>query len=113
MDLKSMAATAERVVEEVMKVEPIAMTALSFIPQAKPIVAIVHPAVVAAAPFIENALNSLATGNNGDALTALIQLIQHVTPGQPNSNLLSASPGPIAGTSSGASSASASAQGSA
>lgn len=90
------AATAEKVVEGFMKVEPIVMTVSSFVPGAAPIMAFVHPAVVAAAPFIEQALNDLATGNNGNAFTAMIQLIQHLTAGQPNSPILS--PAPAAGS---------------
>ncbi|WP_407146222.1 hypothetical protein [Bradyrhizobium sp. ORS 86] len=89
MDLKSAAAEAEQVIENVMKVEPIVMTALSFVPGAAPVTAIVHPAVVMMAPFIENALKAVADGNNGDAFTALIQMIQHITPNQPNSPILS------------------------
>lgn len=88
VDVKSAAATAERVVESFMKVEPIIMTVSSFVPGAAPVMALVHPAVIAAAPFIEQALHQLAAGNNGNALTAFLQLIQHLTSGQPNAAIL-------------------------
>lgn len=89
MSLKDMAAQAETVFEGVMKIEPMVATMASmFVPQAKPVMATVHPMVVAAAPFIEQALHNLAQGNNGDAFAAFIQLLQHLTPGQPNSPIL-------------------------
>lgn len=87
------AKTAETVIEDIMKVEPtIASIAGMFVPGAAPIVAVVQPAIVAAAPFVENALNSLAAGNGGDALTAFIQLLQHLSPTQPNSPILTPAP---------------------
>jgi hypothetical protein len=87
--LQTFATTAEGVVEGIMKVEPtVATIASMFVPGAAPIVAMVQPEVMLAAPFIENALKSLAAGNNGDVLTAFIQLLQHITPGQPNASLL-------------------------
>lgn len=93
MSLKEVAAQAEQVFDAVMKVEPMVATMASmFIPQAKPVVATVHPMVVAAAPFIEQALHNLAQGNNGDAFSAFIQLLQHLTPGQPNSPILAPLP---------------------
>jgi hypothetical protein len=85
MDTKSAAASAEQVVEGVMKVEPVVATIASmFVPDAAPIVAVVQPAVLLAAPFVENALKALADGNGGDAMGAFIQLLQHLTPGHPN-----------------------------
>jgi len=60
-----------------------------FVPGAAPIVAIVQPEVMLAAPFIENALKAIAAGNNGDVMTSFIQLLQHMTPGQPNASALS------------------------
>lgn len=89
VDVKGIAQTAENLFEGFMKVEPFIMMASSFIPGAKPVMAVLHPAVVAAAPFIEKALDQLAAGNNGDALTAFIQLIQHITANQPNAQALS------------------------
>lgn len=88
-DVKTIAGEAESVVEGIMKVEPtVATIASMFVPGAAPIVAVVQPEVMLAAPFIENALKSLAAGNNGDVMTSFIQLLQHLTPGQPNSPVL-------------------------
>ena len=91
----SIAKTAETVVEDVLKVEPtVATIAGMFVPGAAPIVAVVQPAIMAAAPFIENALNELAAGNGGNALEAFIQLLQHISPNQPNSPILTPAPQP-------------------
>lgn len=87
--LSTIATTAEGVVESVMKVEPtIATFAGMFIPGAAPIIAAVQPEVMLAAPFVENALKALAAGNGGDVLGAFIQLLQHLTPNQPNAAIL-------------------------
>ena len=95
--LQTIAGTAEGVVEAVMKVEPtVATIASMFVPGAAPIIAMVQPEVMLAAPFIENALKSIAAGNNGDVMTSFIQLLQHLTPGQPNSGIL-ATPGQTTG----------------
>lgn len=95
-NLAGIAKTAETVIEDVLKVEPtIASIAGMFVPGAAPIVAVVQPAIVAAAPFVENALNALAAGNGGDAMTAFIQLLQHLTPGHPNAAALSPVPDPV------------------
>jgi hypothetical protein len=83
--VQSAAATAEKVIEGVMGVEPyVATIAGAAIPGAAPVVAMVQPMVVAAAPFVENALKSLAAGNGGDTLSAFVQLLQHLMPGMPN-----------------------------
>ena len=78
-----------------MKFEPFVMNAASFIPGAAPVTAIVSPVVAAMAPFIDNALAALIAGNNGDAFTAMIQMAQHLVPGQPNSSILAGGTGPI------------------
>jgi len=89
MDLANSAATAEKVVEGIMKVEPMVATGVGmFVPGAAPIIAVVQPAVAMAAPFVEQALTSLAKNNGGDAFAAFIALLQHLTPGQPNASIL-------------------------
>jgi hypothetical protein len=98
------AAGAEKVVEAAMRVEPMIATGVSmFVPGAAPIVAAVQPWVVFAAPYLERALTAVSTSNGGDALAAVIEVLQHITPGSPNSPALSP---PVPNT------ASASAQGS-
>lgn len=88
--LSSAATTAETVVTDIMKVEPtVATIAGMFIPGAAPIVAMVQPAVLAAAPFVEKALNDLANGNNGDLMESFIQLLQHLSPSFASSPILS------------------------
>lgn len=89
-DIKTVATEADTVIKEAMKFEPFLATAAAFIPGAQPVIAVVAPAVAAAAPFVEKALEAIAAGNNGDALGSFIELLQHLTPGQPNSSILSA-----------------------
>jgi hypothetical protein len=92
MDIASAAGTAETAVEAVMKVEPMIATGISMlVPGAAPIVATVQPFVVMAAPFLERALTSIAAKNGGDAFGALLDLLNHISPGRPNSAVLSAS----------------------
>lgn len=87
--ISSIASTAEGVIENVMKVEPtVATIASMFVPGAAPIIAAIQPEVLLAAPFVENALKAISAGNGGDMMTAFIQLLQHLTPGQPNSPIL-------------------------
>ncbi len=89
-DLKTIGAETEKVVEGVMKVEPTISTIVGmFVPGAAPVMAVVQPAVLAAAPFVEKALNDLAAGNNGDLMEAFIQLLQHLSPSHSNSPIIS------------------------
>ena len=80
-DLKTIAGTAETVVEDVMKFEP-------FVAPLIPGEAAFQPFVMMAAPFVENALKALSTGNNGDLMSSFIQLLQHLMPGHPNAAIL-------------------------
>lgn len=97
VDVKTIAGEAEKVVEAIVKVEPIVSTMATFIPGAAPIMAVVHPAVVMLAPFVEKALHELAAGHNGDAYSAFIELLQHISKGRPNSPLLSGNTGVAGG----------------
>jgi len=88
------AATTEKVIESVMKVEPtIVGISGMFVPGAGPVLAMVQPWVMTAVPYIEKALNDIASGNNSDLFSAFIELLQHVSKGGPNSAVLSG-PGP-------------------
>jgi hypothetical protein len=92
MDIASAAGAAETAIEQVMKVEPMIATGVSMlVPGAAPVVATVQPFVVMAAPFIERALTSIAAKNGGDAFSALLDLLNHISPGRPNSAILSPS----------------------
>jgi hypothetical protein len=84
------ASTAETVIQDIMKVEPMVISAVGmFVPGAAPIAAMVQPIILMAVPYIERALDDIAKGNGGDILSALIELVQHVSAGQPNSPILS------------------------
>lgn len=84
------AAVAEKVVEDVMKVEPMVVSGVGmFVPGAAPIVAMVQPWIVMAAPYLERALTDISQGNGGDVLGAFIELMQHVSKGSANSPILS------------------------
>lgn len=88
------AAIAEKAVEAVMKVEPMIATGVGmFVPGAAPIIAMVQPWLVLAAPFLERALTDISSGNNGDALSSFFELIQHISKGQANSPILSPASG--------------------
>lgn len=89
-DIKTVAATAEQVVESVMKVEPtVATMAGMFVPGAAPIVAMVQPWILGLIPYLERALNDVAAGNGGDLMGAGIEVLQHISKGHPNSPALS------------------------
>lgn len=96
IDVSGAAAAAEKVVESVMKVEPtIATMAGMFVPGAAPIVAMVQPWMLMLAPFVERALNDVAAGNGGDVMSAAVEVLNHISKGQPNSPVLSPIAGPI------------------
>ncbi len=86
IDIAGAAATAEKAVEGVMKVEPmVAGVAGMFVPQ----LALIQPWIVMLAPDLEKALTAISAGNNGNVLQSVIQLIQHISKGQPNAPELS------------------------
>lgn len=90
VDVSTLAGQAEKVVETVARIEPtIATIASMFVPGASPVVATVQPMVLAAIPYVERALNDIAAGNGGDFMGALIEVLQHLSKGQPNSPTLS------------------------
>ena len=87
------AAVVATAIEDVMKVEPAIMSTIGmFVPGAAPVAAMVQPIIVMAVPFIERALQDITNGNGGDILGALIELVQHMSAGQPNSPILDAIP---------------------
>ena len=87
--MQDAAATASTVIKDVMKVEPMIATGIGmFVPGAAPILAMIQPEVLFAAPYIEQALDAIAKSNGGDTLSALIQLFQHLTAGMPNASAL-------------------------
>lgn len=85
------AATAERVVEGAMKVEPMVVgIAGMFVPG----LSLVQPWIVMIAPFLERALTDIANENGGDVLTAFLALVQHISANQPNAGALADPPVP-------------------
>lgn len=88
-DIKSAAGAAEKTLESIMKFEPTIVGATSmFVPDAKPVLALVQPWVLTVVPFVEKALTDIAAGNGGNAFTAFAELLQHVSKGAPNSQVL-------------------------
>lgn len=87
----TIAGEAAGVVDEIANLEPMIATALNFIPGGSA----VAPAVASFAPLIlstaSRALHDIASNNNGEIFGAIIELLQHLTPGQPNSATLSKS----------------------
>lgn len=84
------AATAEKVIESVMKVEPTIVGVSSmFVPGAGPVLGLVQPWVLTVVPYIEKALTDIASGNNSDLFSAFVELLQHISKGGPNSAVLS------------------------
>jgi len=93
IDVGAIAGEAEKVVEAVAKIEPtVATIAGMFIPGAAPVVATVQPFVLMAIPYLERALNDVASGNGGDIMSAMIEVLQHLSKNQPNSPVLSTAP---------------------
>lgn len=84
----SVAGEAAAVVDKLSNVEPIVATAINFIPGGSA----VAPAVSFFAPlilsFASRALHDIADKKGGDVPAAIIELLQHLTPGQPNSSAL-------------------------
>jgi hypothetical protein len=88
-NLSQIAGSAEQILEDVMRVEPTLVgIAGAFVPE----VAVVQPVIMAAVPFLENALKAVAANNGGDMLGALISIFQHLTPGLPNAAALAPLP---------------------
>ena len=88
--ITDIASTTEKVIEGVMKVEPTIVGVSSmFVPGMAPVAAMVQPWVMTVVPYIEKALNDIASGNNSDSFAAFIELLQHISKGGPNSAVLS------------------------
>lgn len=84
------AAVAAQVVDKVSKAEPMVATVTGmFVPGAAPIVAEVQPWVLLALPYVERALLDVASSNGGDMMAGMIEFLQHITKGGPNSSALS------------------------
>lgn len=70
------------------KFEPEIAAVAGFIPGASSVVAIIQPLAPTILAFASRALHDIASANGGDIASAVIELMQHLTKGQPNSTTL-------------------------
>ena len=85
MSMPEMAGTASATLRSIMRVEPMAAgIAGMFVPG----LTLVQPWIVMLAPYLEQSLDALSKGNNGDVVLSLSQLIQHVSVNGLNSPFL-------------------------
>lgn len=89
--IQVIAQQADDIFDTIMKFEPTAaMIASAVIPGAAPVIAMVQPEIMLLAPAIDQALETLKNGDN--PLTAVMQLMMHITQGMPNAPALSPTP---------------------
>jgi hypothetical protein len=91
MDLKSAAAQAEQILEQVAKVEPTIATVASMFggPAIAAGVTVAQPEILFQIPVLENALKQVAAGNNSSLFDAALVVAKQLTSGLPNSPILS------------------------
>lgn len=91
MDFRSAAAAAEKVVEAIDKVDGPILTGIGmFVPGASPITSVLNNILPLVIPDIEKALTDIAAGNDGDIFNTLLEFVNHIRTGKPNSPALSA-----------------------
>lgn len=89
MDFRTAAAAAEKVVESIARVEGPVLTGVGmFVPGAAPITAILSNVLPLIIPDIEKALTDIAAGNDGDIFDTLLEFVNHIRTGKPNSPIL-------------------------
>lgn len=89
--LQEIATEAEKVVEVVGKVAAPVLTGVGmFVPGASTITVPLAAILPLLIPDIERALNDVVAGNNGDIFSALMEFVNHIRTGKPNSPILSA-----------------------
>lgn len=90
MDFRTAAAAAEKVVEAVARVEGPVLTGIGmFVPGASPVTTILQNILPLIIPDIEKALTDIANGNDGDIFNTLVEFVNHIRQGKPNSAALS------------------------
>lgn len=95
-DIETIAGQVAEVDEAIMKVLPFIAMMIGFIPGAGPIAPLL-PLVGEILAAVDNAAKSIQSGNNGAALDDILKEIRnHLTPGFPNSSVLSSPPAPEA-----------------
>jgi len=88
--IASAAATAEKVVEAIAKVEGPILTGVSiFVPGAAAITVPLETILPLIIPDIERALNDISKGSYSDIFTVAREFVQHISKGLPNSPILS------------------------
>jgi hypothetical protein len=88
--IASAAATAEKVVEAIAKVEGPILTGVSiFVPGAAAITVPLETILPLVIPDLEKALNDISQGNYGDIWTVCKEFVDHIRIGKPNSPILS------------------------
>jgi hypothetical protein len=96
MDFRTAAAQAEKVVEAIARVEGPVLTGVGmFVPGASPITTILIHVLPLITPDIEKALADIAAGNDGDIFDTLVEFVNHIRAGKPNSLALSPDPVPV------------------
>lgn len=90
LNFRTIAGEAEKVVEAVAKVEgPILAGVGMFVPGASPITAVLSHVLPLVIPDIERALSDIANSNDGDIFETMIEFVNHIRSGKPNSAALS------------------------
>jgi hypothetical protein len=92
-DIKGIAGAAEKAVEAVAKVEGPILTGVGmFVPGAAAVTVPLQAILPLLIPDIERALNDVVAGNNGDIFSALMEFVNPIRTGKPNSPILSGVP---------------------
>lgn len=87
--LQELAAGAEKVVEAIAKVEAPILTGVGMlVPGAATVTVPMQAILPLLIPDIERALNDVVSGNNGDIFSALMEFVNHIRVGKPNSPIL-------------------------
>lgn len=80
---------AQAGIDEFAKFEPTIAGAIAmFVPAGAPIIAVVQPFVPTLLAFASRAIHDISVNNGGDLPSALIEFMQHISKGQPNSPIL-------------------------
>lgn len=88
--LQEIAAGAEKAVEMIARVEAPILTGVGmFVPGAATVTVPMQAILPLLIPDIERALNDVVSGNNGDIFSALMEFVNHIRVGKPNSPVLS------------------------
>lgn len=89
--LQDVAAGAEKAIEMIAKVEGPILTGVGmFVPGASTVTVPMQVLLPLLIPDIERALNDVVSGNNGDIFSSLMEFVNHIRVGMPNSATLSA-----------------------